>query len=130
MLGCEETDPFAMSDTHPNLICAEHRADASGRSWIEGHHVPGRANDPDDVVFPPANDHAVLTELQRFWPRETLRNPDGSPLLRAAAALRGWLDVLRLILERTVGWIPSFLEALDAWLEQEIGPRWWDGFPS
>lgn len=127
--GCQETDPYALSGTHPNLICDEHRAEAAGRSWIDKHHVPGRANDPADTVPVPANDHAGLSELQRFWPRETLRNPDGSPLLRAAAALRGWLDLLRMTIERTLGWIPEFLEQLDGWLRERLGPHWWDEFP-
>ncbi len=126
--GCPETDPFALSGVHPSLVCAEHRADRTGSCWIEGHHVRGRHSDPADVVDVPANDHACLSELQRSWPEETLRNPDGSPLLRAAAALRGWLDVLRLILERTVGWIPNLLEALDSWLRNRLGPYWWDEF--
>ena len=59
---------------------------------------------------------------------ETLRNPDGSPLLRAAAALRGWLDLLWLIMVRAVGWIPVFLEQLDAHLRQRLGERWWEDF--
>jgi hypothetical protein len=126
--GCCEVDPFALSGTHPRLICDEHRADAATRSWVEGHHAKGRQNDPGDLIDVPANDHACLSELQRQWPRETLRNPDGSPLLRAAAALRGWLDVLRLIIERTVGWIPDLLEALDVWLQEANGARWWDDF--
>jgi hypothetical protein len=126
--GCSETNPFALSGIHPDLICAEHRADKAVRSWLEQHHIPGRANDGADTQTAPANDHAVLSEYQRAWPRETLRNPDGGPLLRAAAMLRGWLDVLRLIMERTVGWIPNFLEALDRWLRGRLGPRWWDDF--
>jgi hypothetical protein len=126
--GCRETNPFALSGTHPNLVCAEHRASNLGHVPIDGHHSKGRANDADDVIPALANDHAVLSELQRFWPQRTLRNPDGSPLLRAAAALRGWLDVLRLMLERTVGWIPDFLESLDAWLSQRLGTRWWNEF--
>jgi len=77
----------------------------------------------------PANDHSVVTlKHQVEWPRETLRNPDGSPLLQAAASIRGWLDVLKLVLERTVGGIPETLERLDAWLRERIGPRWWEDF--
>ncbi len=127
--GCAETDPFALTGVDPHILCAEHRADAEGRSWIEGHHVAGRANDPSHVRGIPANDHSVMTlSYQVEWPRETLRNPDGSPLLRAAAAVRGWLDELRLVIERTVGWVPELLERLDAWLREQKGPRWWDDF--
>lgn len=127
--GCSETDPFALSGVHPQIVCAEHRADRDGRSWTEAHHWQGQANDAEDVSPIPANDHAVLSnKYQGEWPRETLRNPDGSPLLQAAAALRGWLDAMRLIIERTVGWIPPLLEVLDAYLRQKLGPRWWDDF--
>jgi hypothetical protein len=76
----------------------------------------------------PANDHGILSDYQQDWSLETLRNPDGSPLLRAAASVRGWLDTLRLIMERTVGWVPAFLEALDAWLRGSLGERWWEQF--
>jgi hypothetical protein len=76
----------------------------------------------------PGNDHRIVSDNQHDWPLDTLRNPDGSPLLRAAASIRGWLDILRLIIERTVGWVPAFLEALDAWLRESLGERWWDGF--
>ncbi len=126
---CAETDPFALTGVDGDILCAEHAADAEERSWTHGHHVPGRANDPEDVMDIPANDHAVVTwKYQPYWPRETLRNPEGSPLLRAAASVRGWLDLLRLVIERTVGWVPAVLEHLDAWLREEAGPRWWDDF--
>jgi hypothetical protein len=59
------------------------------------------------------------------WPRDTMRNPDGSYLLRAAACVRGWLTVLQLIMERSIGWVPDYLERTDAWLRERIGPQWW-----
>jgi hypothetical protein len=76
----------------------------------------------------PGNDHRILSDYQHDWPLDTLRNRDGSPLLRAAASIRGWLDVLRLIIERTVGWVPALLEMLDAWLRGLVGERWWEQF--
>jgi hypothetical protein len=123
--GCTETDPFALTGATPQIVCREHAANAQGRAWTEAHHPAGRTNSPVTVDVS-ANDHAVLSAVQSVWPREVLRNPDGSPLLMAAAALRGWLDVLRLIIERTVGWIPVALELLDALLIEFIGPGWWD----
>jgi hypothetical protein len=125
--SCAERDPFSLTGAHPELLCREHAADRDGRSWTERHHVATQANDPRTVPIP-ANDHAVLTSYLPDWPRETLRNPDGSPLLRAAATIRGWLDVMRLLLERAVGGIPDFLERLDAYLREELGSRWWDDF--
>jgi hypothetical protein len=127
--GCQERDPFALTGVHPSLLCAEHRADRDGRRWLEESHTAGQHNLPNDTVPIPANDHSVVSDrLQVEWPRETLRNPDGSPVLRAAGALRGWLDTLRLILERTCGWVPTFLEGLDAWLRMKLGERWWEEF--
>ena len=125
--GCDETFPLALTGTEPNIVCYEHQALLHGRSWLEEHHPLGRHNDPWATTAP-GNDHRVLSVLQCEWPWETLRNPDGSPLLRAAAALRGWLDLLWLIMVRGVGWIPVFLEQLDAFLRQRLGERWWDEF--
>src|SRR5262245_64684053 len=111
---CTETDPLALQGVAPDLLCAECAARQVGRSPTEKHHVAGQHNDPTKTPIP-TNDHKVLSDQQRDWPTATLRNREGSPLLQAAGALRGWLDVLRLIIERTVGWIPDMLEALDTW---------------
>ena len=115
---------------HPNIVCREHLSDTSGRSWTEEHHPPGQHNDPSTTAPIPANDHGVINELQGLWPPDTLRNPHGSPLLRAAAWLRAWLrawlTILRVIIERTVGRIPAALEDLDRLLTDHIGPGWWE----
>jgi hypothetical protein len=124
--GCIESDAFALTGAAPDLLCAEHRADRDGRSWLEQSHTAGQHNLPADAVRIPANDHAVLSDArQPQWPRETLRNPSGSPVRQMAAAMRGWMDVLWLILERTIGWIPTALEHLDTALCEHIGPTWW-----
>ncbi len=122
--GCGERHPFALTGVDPDIYCREHGAARLGRNWVEQHHPPGKSNAPETVTIP-ANDHGVLSGEQQLWPRDTLRNPDCSPLLRAAAAIRGWADVLRLILERTVVWVPSFLERLDESLRQCLGDLWW-----
>jgi hypothetical protein len=127
--GCGETDPRALTGTDPNIVCYEHRQLADAKTWVEQDHRPGQHNHPATTAIP-ANDHRILSAMQKSWPRDTLRNPDGSPLLKAAACVRGWLDLLRLILERTVGWVPPFLEMLDAWLRERIGDPWWKDFPS
>ncbi len=111
--------------TITTTLCAGCHVQLQGKRPTERHHPAGRANDPVTVAIP-ANDHAILTDRQHDWPVDTWRNPDGSPLLKAAACLRGWLDVLRELLERTVGWIPAFLERLDEVLRQHVGPRWWE----
>jgi hypothetical protein len=122
--GCDETCPLALTGVEPEILCYEHASILAGRPWLEEHHPPGQHNDQFTVPTP-GNEHRVASELQSLWPRETLRNPDGSPLLRAAAALRGWLNLLWLVMTRTVGWIPAFLEELDAYLRERLGERWW-----
>ena len=121
---CGETNPYALVGYHPDISCYEHYLLRVGKKPYEGHHVDGQ-NNSDVVADVPGNDHRVLSELQQFWPDDTLRNPDHSPLIVAAAAIRGWLDVLRVILERGVGWIPEFLEWLHRVLVDLIGPDWW-----
>ncbi len=122
---CRETDPLALLGIHPDIVCYECSCRQAGRSWTEEHHPAGRHNSPVTVIVP-GNDHRVLSDMQRDWPEHTLRNPNGSPLLAAAAAIRGWLDVLRLIIERTVGYIPAFLEDLDRRLQATLGDKWWE----
>lgn len=124
-LGCTETDPIALTGARPNITCHEHLADQMDCRWTQYHHLSGQANSPDTGALP-ANDHAAVSAMQSLWPRDTLRNPEGSPLLRAAAAVRGWLDMLRMMIERTLRWVPAALESLDALLTDRHGPRWWD----
>jgi hypothetical protein len=122
---CTESDPFALQGTHPDIACYECSAHQAGKSNTERHHPAGRRNSPVTVAVP-GNDHRVLNDAQNDWPKRTLRNPDESPLLKAAAAIRGWLDILKLIIERVVGWIPVFLESLDEALRARYGDRWWE----
>jgi hypothetical protein len=124
--GCRERCPFAFTGVDPDIECYEHAALAAGRHWLEEHHLAGRRNDPRTVLLP-GNEHRILSELQYLWPLETLRNPDGSPLLWAAALVRGWSNVLFVVIVVIAG-VPVFLEQLDEWLREEIGPRWWEGF--
>ena len=122
---CGEANPFALQGSHPDLTCYECSSRRIDRSPIEGHHPAGRHNSPATVPIP-GNDHRVLSDMQRDWPERTLRNPDGSPLLAAAAAIRGWLDILGLVVQRTVGHVPALLESLDARLRATYGDRWWE----
>ncbi len=120
---CGETDPRCLVETKEGIQCYACHARRTGRGDSERHHPAGRHNLAATVPIP-NNEHRILSDRQQDWPTGTLRNPDGSPLLQAAAAIRGWMDVLVLILERTVGWIPRVLEALDAWLRERLGPEW------
>jgi hypothetical protein len=124
---CGERDVRTLKRYGKRVLCYEHRRLETGDSPMEKHHPMSKSNSERFVVIP-GNDHRVLNEYQRAWPLGTLRNPDESPLLRAAAAIRGWLDVLHLLAERIVGWIPEWLEQLDAWLRRRLGSRWWKEF--
>lgn len=122
---CSETDPDALTGKYPNIVCYEHLLISEGKQPIEKHHPSGEHNDPDFTVPIPGNDHRILSNRQNYdWPDETLRNPNGSILRKAAAAIRGFLDMLRLIIDRAVGWIPDYLEWLDSALNRHIGSEW------
>jgi len=125
--GCEESNPFVLTGRHPDLLCYEHKLLSCARSPYEGHHVAGRHNS-DVMADIPGNEHRILSEYQAAWPEDTLRNPNQSPLLAAAAAIRGWLDVLRIIIERSIAWIPEFLEWLHRELVERYGNDWWIKF--
>ncbi len=121
---CGERNPFTLVGHHPDISCYEHYLLRVGKKTFEAHHVNGQANS-DVTANVPGNDHRILSELQRFWPDDTLRNPEHSPLLIAAAAIRGWLDVMQVIIDRSIGWIPEFLEWLHRILVDQIGSDWW-----
>jgi hypothetical protein len=70
-----------------------------------------------------------LSEDQRDWPPETLQNPDGSPLLRAAACIRGFTDILLYLAEQLLLWVADLLETLNSHLTEKYGPRWWLNTP-
>jgi hypothetical protein len=125
---CGERDPRALVQGTSPRLCYECLAEAQGKARSEGHHFPNARNSRF-IVGVPGNDHRILTDYQHDWPMKTYRNPHCSPLLGAASALRGWLNVLQLVIERGVGWIPGFLEDLDAWLERCLGPKWWHRMP-
>ena len=124
---CGERNPFTLVGHHPDISCYEHYSLRVGRKPYEAHHVSGQANS-DVTADVRGNDHRILSELQRFWPEDTLRNPEHSPLIVAAASIRGWCDVMRVILERSIGWIPGFLEWLNNILVDVIGTDWWVTF--
>lgn len=121
---CEERRPKELMRRGCRIICYECQALLDGKRATEGHHVMGKANDPYLTGNVPTNDHRELSDRQVDWPDDTLRNPRASPLRKAAAAIRGWLDILWLIMEHAVGWIPEFLEWLDDQLNEREGPDW------
>lgn len=92
---------------------------------MDNHHVFAKANSP--VTAPtPVNDHrAELNVAQYDWPKKTRENPDGSPLLAAAGAIRGFIDYIHYLIEKGLAWVARMLEAADAFLAEKLGAQWW-----
>jgi len=120
---CRESEPAALVVDGGEVLCYECQAEQNGRSVIERHHIAGRHNDPATVALP-GNAHRLLSDEQRAWPVETLRNPTASPLRQIAAWIRGWLDLLRVVAVRLTPF-PVFLERLDDDLTARDGEGWW-----
>jgi hypothetical protein len=71
----------------------------------------------------PGNLHDALSDPQGDWPEDTLRNPTGSPLRRAAAEKRSVADLLTLHAE-TIEHEAQELERLDQALRAHLGEQW------
>ena len=92
---------------------------------MDNHHFAGEANNPTTIPVP-VNDHrARLSVDQMDWPKSTLRNPHGSPLLAAAGCVRGFIDVIHYLIEKGLLWIADMLEVLDEFQVKKLGPQWW-----
>lgn len=107
------------------MICAACKRIETGQTTDDDHHSAGEANSKATIpVF--VNDHrAVLSVAQYDWPPETLKNPNGNPLLRASASIRGFTDTHYYLTENLLLWNPGFLEKLNAFLTEKFGPKWW-----
>lgn len=122
---CGERRPAALVTNSDPRLCARCQRRQKGKSTMDRHHPAGRANHPLTVSVP-VNDHrAELTEAQYGWPMPTLENPDGDPLLRAAACIRGFVDTVIYHAKELLLWIADLLEKLSAYLVQRLGRRWW-----
>jgi hypothetical protein len=122
---CGETRTGALNSTQRPLKCEECQRKTEGRTTMDAHHIAGKANSPITTSIP-ANDHrAELTVAQHNWPRETLENPDGDPLLRCAASIRGFMDTLRYFMKVFLLPAAELLECLSAILKAMLGRKWW-----
>ncbi|MGB6358379.1 MAG: hypothetical protein WBF30_06310 [Candidatus Acidiferrales bacterium] len=125
--ACGESRPEALILNSSPIKCYECDPKKRGRATIDQHHVAGKSNSPITIPVP-VNDHrARLSADQYSWPKETLENSTGSPLLAAAACIRGFADTLFYLIEKFLLWIPEMLETLDAILVKTLGPKWWRG---
>ncbi len=122
---CGEPQPEALIAGSDSVICAECQRKKKGLSVMDHHHVAGRAN--HDLTVPlPANDHrSILTPAMYDWPKETRENPTGSPLLAAAACIRGFCDTVIYLIDKLIYWVAELLEALHEVLVCEFGENYW-----
>lgn len=112
-------------ESDKSKICAECNRKSLGQKTTDKHHVAGKANDPITISVP-VNDHrARLSADQMDWPKETRENPDGSPLLAAAAGIRGFVDTVEYLLEKLLLRHAAILEETDAYLVRTLGRKWW-----
>jgi hypothetical protein len=123
--ACGESRPRALIAHSEPTICAACQRTEHGKTAKDRHHIAAIANSPTTMLVH-VNDHrADLTELQERWPTRTRDNPDGSPVLAAAAAIRGFVDTLVYLMTKCVLWVAECLEGVDALLVARFGPTWW-----
>ncbi len=123
--ACGEDRPEALITGSNPTICAACQRATKGRSTIDQHHFAGSANNPGTIPIP-INDHrAILSVAQAEWPKSTLSNTEGSPLLAGAACLRGCIDTILYLIEKGLPWLADMLEKLDEALVNKLGPKWW-----
>jgi hypothetical protein len=122
---CSESRPHALVRETKPLVCARHQALAQGRVPYELHHVAGETNHPTATVLAPINGHrGVLTPEMYEWPMATRENPDRSPLLAAAGALRGFRDTVNYLMDELLLPPALLLEKVDCILRGRFGPSY------
>lgn len=127
--SCGESRPKALIPKSNPTICAKCQRIRQGRTTVDRHHPPGIANDPLRIPVP-VNDHrAELSVAQDDWPKDVLENPDGCPLIRAAACVLGFVDTAICLIKSLLLWIAEMLRALSLFLVAKLGPKWWVGTP-
>jgi hypothetical protein len=124
---CGEDGPEALVVRGKEVICVECGRKNKGKTIMDKHHIAGKASSPITISIP-ANDHrARLSVDQHDWPARTLENPDRSPLLKAAACIRGFIDTVQYLIEELLLWIADLLEKVDAYFDDHSGSKWWCG---
>lgn len=126
---CGESRPRALVTGSDPTTCASCDRKKNGKTTLDKHHVAGKSNSP--VTIPVwVNDHVGRLNVDQYdWPRKTLENPNGSPLLAAAASNRGFTDTVIYLSETLLLEKAEMLEDLDVFLEERLGPEWWVGTP-
>jgi hypothetical protein len=123
--ACEERRPEALIPKSDPITCHECQRRKKGMSAMDNHHPQGEANDPTTIPVP-VNDHrAELNSAQADWPKETLENPAGCPVLASAGCTRGYADTDVYLIEKLLLPRVQMLEALSKFLADRLGPEWW-----
>jgi len=127
--SCGEDRPEALLAGTKPTICATCQRARNRMTTEDQHHVAGEANDPTTIPVP-VNDHRARLSVDQYdWPRATLQNPEGSPLLAGAACIRGFVDTVIYLIQRLLLPKAEMLEILDAYLKDKLGARWWENTP-
>ncbi|MCH7688322.1 MAG: hypothetical protein IH899_16850 [Planctomycetes bacterium] len=127
--ACGEKRPEALIAGSNPIICAVCKRRKEDKTTVDSHHVAGKANSPITIPVP-VNDHrAELSVAQQDWPKQTRENPNRSPLLAVAAGIRGFVDYMIYLAKKFLLWGAEMLEALDQYLAERLGPKWWLGTP-
>ena len=123
--ACGETRAEALIREKNDVICHACKRKRKGMTTKDNHHFAMKANSP--ITIPtPVNDHvADLNVAQQDWPKRTRENPEGSPLIAAAACIRGFIDTILYLIKTGLHWIADMLETADAYLAQKLGQQWW-----
>jgi hypothetical protein len=125
--ACGENRPEALIRRSKPIMCRECKRKKEGKMTVDNHHFGAKANSPIKIPVP-TNDHcAELNAAQFDWPKETRENPNGSPLLAAAACIRGFIDYILYLIEKGLRWVADMLEAADTYLGRQLGSKWWVG---
>jgi hypothetical protein len=121
--NCGERDPRAL--VPGQVLCYGCSGRRRGRVQTEQHHIGGRHNS-DVTLAVPANEHRILSDMQANWPEETMKNPDKNPLVAIEAHLRGWIDLVKVAIERVFSAVLAPLVALNSDLCSAHGRQWWN----
>jgi hypothetical protein len=121
---CGENRPEALIPNAKPVTCAACKRKIQGKTTMDNHHPAGKNNSPITIPIP-INDHRATLSVDQYDWQLTLENRDGSPLLTAAACVRGFIDTTIYLIESLLHWTADLLERLDEVLIERLGPKWW-----
>jgi len=123
--ACGEGRPEALICGSNPIICVACQRKQRRQTTFDLHHPAAEANSPTRTPIWVSDHVAVLNVLQYDWPKTTLENPDGSPLLAAAGRNRGYMETNAYLVDALLRQNTEVLEVLDAYLVKRLGQNWW-----